>query len=144
MDLMQIRRGLLAQMAKGVEIIKGSFTTNNNGTYTINIGKTLNRYLFFIEMTDDSKSDLLLTGQTSAKMLACEGLYQTPEINNSRPEDCVLSFRVVPTTGVTSYSSSTINNIDGSSITFTNNTPQNGANVLYRGYTYNYIIIPID
>ena len=147
MDLMEVRRqmmGVIAHMSKGAEIIKGSFTTNNNATYTINIGKALDKYLFIIEMTDESKSDLLSTGQTSAKMYACAGMYQTPEINKIRPEDCILSYRVVPTTGVTSYSGSTINGINDSSMTFTNNTPQNGANVLYRGYTYNYMILPID
>ena len=50
---MEIRRELMAQMANGAQFVKGTFTAPNSGNrYMLEFGKTLSKYLFFIEMTD--------------------------------------------------------------------------------------------
>ena len=141
---MTIRKMVMAQMA-GSNVIKGTFTApTGQSSYTLNFGKTLSKYLFTIEMTDASKTALLASGQSSAKMFACEGMYPVPSINSNNIDYCMLSYRVVPSTGVVSYSATAITGIDGSSITFYNNTYGSGTNVLYQGSSYNYSIIPID
>ena len=58
----------MAQMANGAQFVKGTFTAPNSGNrYTLEFGKTLSKYLFFIEMTDNSKTTLLGTGLSGAR-----------------------------------------------------------------------------
>lgn len=146
MDMMELRRMVMAQMAQtiqGANYASGTFTTGNTSTYTLEFGKTFSKYLYYIEMTDDSKTALKNSEQTSAKMYACLGIYPRNEFDeNLYPYDAYAAYRVVPSSDEMSLSTSAqASAIDGSSITLTNNAISSGANNLYRGYSYNYYIV---
>lgn len=149
MDLMGLRRMVMAQMSatiQGADYAKGTITTDTNGTYTLSFGKTFASYLYYIEMTDDSKTALKNTGHTSARMYACLGIYPKNKFDgNDYPYNAYAAYRVVPSTDEMSLSTSTqATAIDGSSISFTNVAATgSGANNLYRGYSYNYYIVEI-
>ena len=134
----------IGAIATGAEYVSGTFTAPESGSSaTLSFGKTFSKYMLFVEMTDDSKIALLASGQSSAKMYAFDAMYQIPTIDNGHPDPCIMSYRVVPTTGVKSYSASTIIEMTGSSFTITNNTIGSGANVFYRGYSYKYYVVEI-
>ena len=62
MDVMGLRRMVMAQMASGAQFVKGTFTVPDSGSsYTINFGKTFSSYLYVIEMSDLSKQSLIQT-----------------------------------------------------------------------------------
>ena len=145
MDLMAIRRGLMAQMASGADYAKGTFTTDTAMTYTLSFGKTFSRYLYYIEMTDESKTALHNSGQSSAKMYACLGIYPKNKFNgNDFPANSYASYRVNPANDdMTLSTSASATAINESSITLGNTAISGGANSLYRGYSYNYYIVEI-
>ena len=147
MDIMEIRRKVLMAMAKGAGIIKGTFTAVNQGnnTFTLNFGKTFSQYIYLIKMTDESLQTLMASGQTSAKMYECLGKYPEYEImTNPETGNAFLSFRAKPSDNTLSISSSESGQLTESSITLTCNTYGGGANILYRDYEYEYMIIPIE
>ena len=128
--------------------IKGTFTVPSipDELYTINIGRTLNNYLFYIEMTPESITRLSQTpSSTTRKAYAIIGIYHFPEIGgdihygrgvagNYRTSDGSRSLLAIGTP------------CTSDSIRFvmeTDDYSQPGA-FLYKGYTYNYTIIPID
>lgn len=136
----------MAQAVQGANYAKGTFTTDDNGTYTLSFGKTFSSYLYYIEMTDESKTALHNTGQNSARMYACLGIYPKNKFNgNNYPYNAYSAYRVNPSTDEMSLSTSTqASAIDGSSISFNNTAiTASGANNLYRGYSYNYYIVEI-
>lgn len=153
MDMMQIRRRLLELIAggedMGAEVVKGTFTVSASAivdnTFTLNFGKTFSKYLYLIEMTEASKTTLLATGQTSDRAYSAIGMYPMPQINNTTPDNNFLTVRVKPTTSGTSVAapSSSSGSATGSSITFPVSN-LNGANHLYRDYSYNYTIVSLD
>lgn len=145
--MMTIRKMVMAQMARGVEVIKGSFTVGDNDTtYALQFGKTLSRYMYLIEMTDQSKAELISTVSSGVRVFAFAGMYPMPEVNNtSQASVCVRTYRVTPSTGVVSSSTYYDNNVPSSTaITLNAVSVSSGGDALYRGYTYNYIIIPIE
>lgn len=134
----------MAQMASGAQFIKGNFTTDTSSTHTISFGRTLSKYLYYIEMTDDSKAALHNSGQTSAKMYACLGMYPANGFNGSSAPNWYMSYRANPSTNEISSSSTAVASaISNSSITLGLNAITGGANSLYRGYSYNYYIVEI-
>lgn len=149
MDLMMLRRGLLGFMASGAEFVKGSFTVPDSATtYTINFGKTFNRYLFLIEMDETSKTALANTGIDGNKLYALTGICPIPSANSSTPARIYIIQRLNPSTGTASSTS-------GSGFIYTS-TPPNSTQITltcaditsttsnaYRGYTYNYYIVEI-
>ena len=145
MDLMELRRGIMLAMVSGKEFVSGTFTTGQSSTYTLNFGKSFNRYMYLIEMTDSSKTNLENSGQTSAKMYACCGIYPSPAFNDDVPfgANVMISYRIIPSTSQQNTSASTAS-MDNSSITMTNNNFSNGANVFYKGESYKYIVISLD
>ena len=147
MDLIELRRMVMAQMSatiQGANYAKGTFTTGTGSTHTLSFGKTYSKYLYYIEMTDASKTALLSSSQTSARMYACCGVYPAPSVSNSTPSNnSFVSYRITPSDSSLSVSNSNVSAIDSSSITFTNNTFSNGQNNLYREQTYNYYIVEI-
>ena len=136
----------MAQMASGVQganYAKGTFTTDTGSTYTLSFGKTFSSYLYYVEMTDASKTALQNSGQTSAKMFACFGAYPNIEFGNSDAGG-FLAFRVNPSTNAIDKSASAApSSINSTSITFGNNAITGGSNGLYREYTYDYYIVEI-
>ena len=134
----------MAQMA-GSNAIKGTITPDSVGTVTINFGKTLNKYLWFLEMTDASKTSLLASGINLVKAYANIGAYPMPGISSDTPSKGYFTYRVNPSTQA--YTTSTYNYDCATSTGLTFGTCEastNYANYLYVGYTYNYTIIPID
>ena len=137
----------MAQMAKGAEIIKGTFTAvkEAGNQFTLNIGKTLTEYLYLFRMTDTSYATLMSSGQTAARMYECVGHYpkyeheQTPGTGNA-----FVSYRVNPSNGEFSSIASEAGSLTGSSITIPCNTYGNGANILYADHNYEYLIVSLE
>ena len=134
-------------MARGTIPIRGSFTaySQTGNVYTIEIGKTLSKYIFYIWMTDASRAALMATGQTSAKMYECLGKYPASEaLAQPGTNNAFISYRIVPSTSAISVSSSDSGTLTPNRITLTANALSGGANILYRDYTYEYVIIPLE
>lgn len=132
-------------MASGAEVIKGTFTTPNSGDYyTFNFGKTLNTYLFLVEMTSDSKTELINSGQTVVRTFAFVGIYPKRSINNSEVSNCVLIQRYNPSNGDADGSSLSTVALSNSSIEFPMTQIGGAANYIYCGYSYNYTIVSLE
>ena len=139
---MEIRRGLLAQMAKENEIIRGQFKADEVGVYTINFGKTMTgRYMVYMEMTKDSKN-------AYAQIVSANRQYATVWINfdgcdyfNSEIRHFSQRYNGSALSGA-----STIGDITmyADRIEVTVNSLSGHAYTLYPDYTYDYMIIPID
>lgn len=134
------------QMASGASYASGTFTTDDSAaSHTINFGKTFSKYLYLIEMTGESKTALMNSGQTSAKMFSSIGTYP-PLIFDSthQANKTYLSYRMNPSTSEISYSTSAVaTNLDESSITLGSNAIAGSANGLYKGYSYTYYVVEI-
>ena len=142
--VMDLRRRLMMAMASGAQFYSGTFTTpTSQNTYTLSLPKPFNKYMFFVEMTGDSKTALKNTGNESSKTFFVMGKYPEPTFDNANI-NTFYNGRYKPSAGtVDSTTSSVVTSIDNSSITFTNRAITYGANVLYQGYTYNYYIVEI-
>lgn len=128
----------------GSSAVTGTITAQSGGA-TISFGATFSSYLFFIEMTDASKTALVNTGNTNSRTYAFTGMYPSPNINNSAPGNCMTTYRVKPSTLEFVYSQTSINASTGtSSINISTADLNGGANYMYIGYTYNYTIIPLS
>ena len=143
--LMEIRRGLMAQMANGAQFVKGTFTVSDSGSsYTLNFGKTFSKYMYFVEMTDESKTAFISSGATAARIFCYVGIYPKREINNTSVNSNKLIVRLNPSTSETSASYSSSFTESSTSIVFaTSSVTGSTANALYKGYTYNYYIVEI-
>lgn len=135
-------------MARGAEYIKGTFTTQATSsayTYTLELGKSLNSYLFLIEMTDESKTALLATGDTTNRAFSFLGVYPKRSISSAVSGNNMLVTRTKPSAKTTDPVTSGPVTISDTSITFTvYPLTITGANYLYAGFTYNYTIVPLD
>lgn len=148
MELMEIRRRLMMGMLKGAEVIKGSFTVPANGVnnYKIEFGKSFDKYIYIIEMTEESKLQLMQTGINANKGYARLGIYQPFSIDSISPSKTThLSFRCNPSEGTVMATTATANGIDSSSIAIAMGAvTTNSTNILYNGYSYNYTIVSLD
>ena len=150
MDVIELRRMVMAQMAQGIQganYAKGSFTTGTRSTHKLEFGKTFSKYLYWIEMTDASKTQLMNSGQTAAKMYSCFGMYPPAEFDSSHSaNDNYFSCRINPSNSNIDYSTSTAaQDIDETSITFGNAAAfTGGANSLYRTQSYNFYVVEIN
>ena len=133
----------IGDIPTGAKKVTGAFTVGSSETtHTISFGETLSRYMFLIEMTDDSKTTLASSGNASARSYAFTGLCPSPGINNSAPANCMTPYRIKPSTGEMSYSQSTVNTA-ASSISIGCADLNGGAHYLYRGYSYNYYVVEV-
>ena len=131
-------------MASGADYIKGSFTTGNTSGHRISFGKTFSKYIYFVEMTEESKATLMASGQDAHKMVACCGIYPRVMVGDVPVVNGFASYRVNPTTSATSQSTSAaLSSIDNTSIVLPNSAITGGSNSLYRGYSYNYYVVEI-
>ena len=146
MDLMSLRRnmmGVIAGMEGGINIIKGTITPQNTNLLTVDIGKTLQRYILFIEMTDESITMLENAEVTQNKAFSLLVLYGYKNIGELQTGYSSLNAR---------YNGSSIGFANANSFTLTGSSfsaspvaiSQNSANTLYVGYTYNYYVIPMN
>lgn len=143
MDMMELRRRLMRLMASGVEVIKGTFTVTEN-SFELTFGKSFNRYVVFIEMTDASIGDLIDAAQTSNKMYTYCGVYGVKSVNGYTPaSNAALPYRYNGSS-VSAAANSNLELYPDKLTTYAVLITTNSANNLYIGYTYNYYILPID
>lgn len=130
----------------GVDLIRGTFVPTESSNYTINLPRSVSKYLYLIDMTDADKSTLLSSGVNGNRTYAIYGAYPQPQIDGSGPNDNYMSVRINPSTGALSAVSTTgISGIDDTSITIScGPVSSTGATYLLLRYTYNYTIIPLD
>ena len=82
MDMMELRRMVMAQMASGARFVKGTITIPDSGSfYEINIGKTFNKYIVYIEATEESKTQIINNTDNNSKSWALFEVYPRPKIN---------------------------------------------------------------
>ena len=133
--------------AKGLEVLKGTFTIQDNTGYTIKFGKTFTKYFYFVEMTDESKTAFASSGISNTKAYSIAGIYPMPEISNKRPSNFGVASRYTPSTDEVGAATFAVNNVstDGSQIKFpTASATGGGASNLYIEYSYNYIVVSLD
>lgn len=143
MDVMsrrEIMGKVLAGMASGARFVKGTYTIPDNGSFVINFGKTFSKYLFYIEMTDESKAALIDTGKTSSRTFAAFGVYPEMEIGNVIGNSN-LGSRITPSSKALSEGHFSATKSSNSIELPTGGT--GNSNVFYWGYTYNYYIVEI-
>ena len=146
--MMELRRMVMAQMAKGKDFITGTFTCPDaDTTFTLNFGKTFNHYLFVIELSDDSKTALKNTGKSSQFSIGFVGIYPKMSINNVDVNANQLGQRYTPSTNATSSGSTSVLTTTNTSITGSvRGLDYSGTttSILIRGYTYKYTVISLD
>lgn len=143
--MMTIRKMVMAQMAKGAELIKGTIdvTASNDKIY---FGKTLPKYIYLIEMTEASKTALINTGATSPRAFSVIGQYPMPNVNNTQATKTSLVSRYQPSTQETTMNNnaSIVQETTDEYIDLNANGIAGGINYFYTGYSYDYTIIRID
>ena len=146
MDVMELRRGLMAQMAaSGANFVNGTFTVPGNASsYTLDFGKSFSKYLYFVEMTDASKTSLIGTGINALKAFGYVGIYPNLSINGGSYTPNSMYARYNPSSNVISGSSLSASSYSESSITFPV-AAVDGTSIttLYRNYAYNYFVVEI-
>ena len=148
--MMEVRRtmmGVIAQMASGAKFVKGTFTVpnDNSSSYTINFGQSFDKYMFYVEMTEDSKTDLLGTEIDGSRAFMLFGTSITPNCKGYTYNNNFLAYRVNPSTKATSYSGNNPKGIDNSSMSLPSyDVSASATNALFKGYTYNYYIVEIN
>ena len=136
----------MQRMSQGVQLITGTFTPEETPNSKIQIGKTLTKYMYLIEMTDASKTTLMASGYTSNRCYAMIGMYPSPAVGQNTQNAIFASYRIKPSTSEMSNAVANAGaGISGSQISIGCQAPASaGANYLMTGYTYNYTIIPLD
>lgn len=134
-------------MASGGSIISGTFYADSIGSYTINFGKTLSRYIVYFEMTKESKETLVSNwtsgnrsfGFLKLKWDGCDDFNSTGYWSYTAR----YSGTTAPTLGTGTNGSEFIAMNDDNMVISVNSF-SSGTNYVYVGYTYNYMIIPIE
>lgn len=147
MDMMQIRRGLLAQMAvSSLNYIKGQFTAvkDENNKFTLNFGKTFSRYLVFIEATASAKSSIASYTGGGRKTYSMLAVYPGLNFSNNL-DDYKASFSYAPSTEAFNREFSNANiTLDSSKAVFNCRALSFNLPVaLYDGLTYDYFIVEV-
>ena len=126
--------------------ITGTVTpTTNNANVVINFGRTIERYMFLIEMTDSSLQALADSGIVGNRAYAFNGLYKHKKIANVEPSLIAMYVRYNPDTGAASSAQTAISNTDNTQLSIKSyNLDTASSTTLIVGYTYTYIIIPLE
>ena len=146
MDMMEIRRMVMAQMA-GKDFVTGTFTCPNEDTQIqIDFGKTFNHYLFILEMTDASKEALVESAASGTASIAFIGVYPKRTINNVTINSNEVSERYIAssntqTSGATNVIACASTYLKANVRAITEATLQS---YLIRGYSYNYTVVSLD
>lgn len=145
MDVMSLRRMVMAQMASGAQFVKGTFTAPSSGSYTLNFGKTFSKYIFIIESTEDTKTAIINSGASSYRPFYWIGSYPQPEINNNGSYGGI-AWTYKPSTNeyANSRYATDNNSYTTTSITFVvaDITGTSSSGIL-KGCSYNYYIVEI-
>lgn len=131
-------------------VLSGTFTVPASGTtYTLSFGRTISKYIFLIEATDDTKTAIVSSGYNGAKPYAFIGVYPKRQINNTDNSIDTLTLRLNPSTSAQSTGTmsggSNPYSITDTSITIgATALTSSGATLLINGYSYKYYVAPID
>lgn len=133
-------------MAKGAEVIKGSFTVPiDASTYTLSFGKTVGSYIFQVEASAESKTAILNSGSTYARTIIWTGYYPQKSIGSNTFSDTILANRIQPSTGTITNGIPSMPSCSDSEMTFSAvDMTASGWAYVVKGETYDYIIIPLD
>ena len=131
----------------GAEVIKGTFTIPDSGSsYTLEIGKMLEKYAYIIELTDASKAALMDTDIDNTRTFLTYGIYPSPSMGSDTLNNINANVRVNPHTGAVtgSFNSTPVTGISGSQFALSCGAVASGAYVMFHGYSYNYTIIDLS
>ena len=141
MDRRTIMGRVLAAMASGAKFESGSFTTGNTSPYTLNFQNSYDKYLVYIEMTEESKSAYVNAGEDKTRTYAFCWKYPQPIIDNGEPTNVsMLTVRYNASTKASTYNFGGISGFGSNYITIPNS---NEMNSLLKGYSYNYYVVEI-
>lgn len=137
----------MAQMAaSGKAFISGMFTVPNDATtYKLEFGRSFGKYLYFIELADESKTALINSGSSKSKAVAYTGVYPKPAINGGVINYCSTVSRYTPSDGSSTGSSTNAYTVADSYIS--NNVKDvdvDGNYQFIEGYTYKYFVVSME
>lgn len=130
----------------GANFIKGSFTVPSDAgsAYTLNFGKAFSKYLFFIEIDDESKTELYNTSLVGRRAYTFLGKYPAPKINSIDNPTVCFCHTYIPSTGALSTSSANVT-LANNSITFPCiGTSSNNQGAVIKELTYNYFVCEME
>lgn len=135
----------ISQMDSGAKYVSGSFTVPNDGIgyYTISLGKTLSKYIFYIEATSASKTEILNSGLNANKAYMFLGCYPKTEVNNVENAYTACYQRVNPSSGAVDMATNSGAVLTDTSIRLPVGAFATGAFYLYNNCTYNYFVCEI-
>ena len=152
MDVMQIRRLLIGMIAGGgnvgADFVKGTFTVPSDASsFTLNFGKTFSKYLFFIEMTESSKEDMLVdTSLSGRRAYSFVGEYPKTVVND-KTNNIVFVYTYVPSTESVSSTTTVATTFVQTESSITNACYPISSNVqttFVRDASYNYFVVEIQ
>lgn len=136
----------ISAITTGKDFVSGTFTCpDEDTTYKIQFGKTFSKYLFLIELSDDSKTALVNSGSSYARPFAYIGVYPKLGMNN-----LTVDYNIVPNRYKSSTNEVTIGNSSALTTTGTyiegtvRAVNSNAANYFIRGYSYKYTVVSLD
>ena len=142
MDVMELRRMVIEQMANWKRIEEGTFTVPENvNDFTLNYQNSFNKYFIIVEASSESKAVIINTQSETRKTFAVVAFYPKLSINNTDDNYNGLEQYIVPSSNTLAGSSLNIVQLTNSSCTLRArniNTSYNSC--LYNGLTYNYTI----
>lgn len=135
----------IVPIAENNNFITGTFTPQSTGTYTINFGKSLNRYLFLIEMNEASRTALSEAGISNWKVYGMLGISHWDSIGQvDYTANTVGAVRYNGGQGEINFRTQNIVSIasDSIGISTVEFNSSNSSGGLFVGKTYDYMIIP--
>lgn len=129
----------------GANVVNGTFTVPEDAAspYIFNIGKKLDKYIFFIEATDESKELLLDTSLAGRRAYSFVGNYPKTNINDTDNSVDTFVYTYVPSTGVLSNATATVTLSDESISMPCIALTANNQGAVIKGFSYNYFIVEV-
>lgn len=131
-------------MANGARFIKGFVTAPlSDGSCIINFGVEFDKFLFYIEATNESKAVILSSGENANKAYGFAGVYPGISIDEYNNNYNMLALRINPSTKATTGGASSAGGTQTSISIPTRAITSAYANYMYYGLTYEYYIVEI-
>ena len=128
--------------AVGIQPITGTITPQNENIIQINFGKVIQKFIFLIDMTNTDKEKLVNANLSSNKMYAFLGICGLTGVNSTFSGAGTV-YRYNGTSDSFAGTMPFTINTTGFSATPSNIT-ETAANRLFIGYTYNWMVIPLE
>ena len=129
------------------DYVSGTFTVPSGATsYTLEFGKTLEKYIFLIELTDSSKSTLVASGVDIQHKFVLFGAAPNPQVN-SKGANMKFARNYNPSSGLftTAMLGGGLTTNTTSIVTSVRTINENDATKnLIAGYTYNYMVVAMS